>query len=312
MDLLTRREEHLVDTEHSAPLISIGLPVYNGADFLAGAIDSMLSQDIDDLELIISDNGSTDATKEICEDYQMQDSRVRYYRAGMNRGAAWNYNRTFDLARGTYFKWAAHDDLCAQSFLSRCITRLESNPDASLCYASTIRIDEAGCEVSRDGAVHVARERRPSSRVKSLLANPTPCFEVFGVTRRAQLALTGLIGNYTSSDRVLLLQLALLGRFVAIDDYLFYNRQHTQRSVRRYADPRQRNAWFDPSRKPRSTAPTWRLLREYATAISGAQQSVSERSLSLAPLAQWMGTNRARLLREGGRYVVTTVAVPRR
>ena len=89
------------------------MPVYNGAKFIRQTLDSILAQTFTDFELIISDNGSTDGTDTICSEYAQSDNRIRYYPNSVNRGAAWNYNRVFELARGIYFKWAAHDDLLA-------------------------------------------------------------------------------------------------------------------------------------------------------------------------------------------------------
>ena len=99
------------------PRVSIGLPVYNGENFLEFALDSILGQTFQDFELIISDNASTDATESICRRYAAKDSRIRYYRNPNNQGAAQNYNRVFALARGEYFKWAAHDDVCKPNYL---------------------------------------------------------------------------------------------------------------------------------------------------------------------------------------------------
>src|SRR5688572_10868700 len=98
------------------PRVSIGLPVYNGENYLAEAIDSILAQTFEDFELIISDNASTDRTQEICEAYAAKDGRIRYYRSEVNKGSAWNFNRVFELARGEYFKWAAHDDYIAPEY----------------------------------------------------------------------------------------------------------------------------------------------------------------------------------------------------
>ena len=92
------------------PRVSIGLPVYNGDNYLAETLDSILAQTFTDFELIISDNGSTDRTEAICRRYAAQDHRVRYVRNPSNLGAARNYKRAFELARGEYFKWNGHDD----------------------------------------------------------------------------------------------------------------------------------------------------------------------------------------------------------
>ena len=72
----------------SKPTLSIGLPVYNGENFLGAAIESLLGQDFEDFELIISDNASQDGTAEMCERYAAGDKRVRYYRCENNNGGA--------------------------------------------------------------------------------------------------------------------------------------------------------------------------------------------------------------------------------
>ena len=85
------------------PKVSVGLPVFNGKRFVAEAIESILAQTFDDLELVISDNASTDGTEEICRAYAEKDERVRYVLNSENLGAAYNYNQTFHLSSGTYF-----------------------------------------------------------------------------------------------------------------------------------------------------------------------------------------------------------------
>src|ERR1051326_2036095 len=107
------------------PRVSIGLPVYNGQQFLEEAINSLLAQTYSDFELIISDNASTDATEQICRAHAAADPRIRYYRNDKNRGPVWNLNRVFELARGELFKWAAHDDVCAPTLVERCVEVLE-------------------------------------------------------------------------------------------------------------------------------------------------------------------------------------------
>ncbi|NES80204.1 MAG: glycosyltransferase family 2 protein [Moorea sp. SIO2B7] len=123
---------------NTTPRVSIGLPVYNGEKFLKQAIDSILAQTFKDFELIISDNASTDKTEQICREYAAKDKRISYYRNNENRGAAWNFKYTFDLARAKYFKWAAHDDVCATNFLASCVEVLDNDPSVVLSYPKTI------------------------------------------------------------------------------------------------------------------------------------------------------------------------------
>src|SRR5262245_62697893 len=98
-------------------LVSIGLPVFNGAQFLTEAIESILGQSYRNIELVLSDNASTDATPEICARSVTRDRRVRYSRLPENIGGLPNFNRVFSLATGKYFMWASHDDLLMPSYV---------------------------------------------------------------------------------------------------------------------------------------------------------------------------------------------------
>jgi glycosyltransferase involved in cell wall biosynthesis len=117
------------------PRVSIGLPVYNGENYLAETLDSILAQTFTDFEVIISDNASTDRTETICRQYAAQDRRIRYLRNTSNLGAAKNYNRVFELSQGEYFKWNGHDDPLAPVFLERCVAVLDRHPGVVLCFA---------------------------------------------------------------------------------------------------------------------------------------------------------------------------------
>src|SRR5580692_5215252 len=99
---------------NAVPRLSIGLPVYNGEDYLAESLDALLGQTYTDFELIISDNASTDATADICRMYQEKDGRIRYIRQPNNSGSAPNHNFVSDVSHGDLFKWAGADDLYAK------------------------------------------------------------------------------------------------------------------------------------------------------------------------------------------------------
>ena len=103
------------------PLVSIGLPVFNGEDFLENALDSILNQTYKNIEVIVCDNASTDRTSSIISAYHKNDDRIKYHRQEINIGAAGNYNRTFELSIGKYFKWAAHDDVMHENYIEQCV-----------------------------------------------------------------------------------------------------------------------------------------------------------------------------------------------
>jgi len=202
-----------------APLLSIGLPVYNGSRHLREAIESLLAQDVSDLELVISDNASTDETPAICAEYASKDSRVRYTRNEKNIGAAANFNRAFELCSGTYFMWGSDDDVWDPRFARACLTELEHHPAAVLCTSQVVLIDDDGAarpETYRTGSTgSMAVEQR----VHDLLSRPL-WYDMYSVFRSAALRTTGLYSPSFGGDVHLLLELTLLGDFLAVPDAL--------------------------------------------------------------------------------------------
>jgi glycosyltransferase involved in cell wall biosynthesis len=273
------------------PRVSVGLPVYNGQAFLAEAIESILAQDFTDLELVIGDNASTDATPEICRRYLRADGRVSYLRSEVNRGAAWNFSRLADVAGGEYFKWVASDDLCAPTFLSRCVEVLDQQADVVLCSTGTVMIDERGRPIGPLEITNHAAADQPQERFRDLLLRPHKAFYAFGLTRRAALAQTPRLAAYTASDLVMLAELALRGRFYEVPEPLFFNRDHGGRSIRANPTYKARQAWFDPNRAGRITLPRWRLGIEYARAINRVPLSSVQRRQAYEALARWSWAN---------------------
>jgi glycosyltransferase involved in cell wall biosynthesis len=123
------------------PIVSIGMPVYNGAAFIRQALDSLLSQTFIYFELIISDNASTDATETICLEYAKTDARIRYIRQPINIGIIENFRFVLNAASSEYFMWAAADDRRDPFFLKHAITVLESDPNVGLVFCDMITIN---------------------------------------------------------------------------------------------------------------------------------------------------------------------------
>lgn len=282
----------------TAPAVSIGLPVYDGERYLEAALDSVLSQTLTDLEVVVSDNASNDATREICEARARRDPRIRYVRQPSNRGAAWNYNETFRLARGRYFKWAPHDDLVAPTFLERCHAALEAlPPSVVLAYPRMRLIDEAGESLGDYDAPIEWDPATPASRLRSLLCAPPDathlhrCEPVMGLIRRDALARTRLIGGYNSADKVTIVELALLGDFHRIDDRLAFRREHAGSSQVANRSPDDMARWFDPTRRGRFVAPRSRLAVEYARAVLRADLPPGEKRRCLSVVGAYLRRN---------------------
>lgn len=123
------------------PMVSIGMPVYNGERFIREALDSLLAQTFTDFELIISDNASTDATESICRSYAEQDSRIRYIRQRENLGALPNFQFVLNEACGKYFMWAAYDDKWDRDWIESLKNVLEAT-GVGAAFGRLMHIDE--------------------------------------------------------------------------------------------------------------------------------------------------------------------------
>ena len=186
------------------PYVSIGLPVYNGGAYLEDALKSLVAQSFDEFEIVISDNASNDDTGAISQDFAADDRRIRYTRNTENLGAADNFNQTFQLANGRYFKWAAHDDVYAPDFLLRCVQVLDSNPIVAICYSRQVDIDEEGERICYNAYRVRADLHRPYQRFADVMDFLRGAPAIWGLMRKHTLQRTSLIGKYYASDLVLL------------------------------------------------------------------------------------------------------------
>ena len=248
------------------PKVSVGIPVYNGERFLAHTIDSILGQTFPNFELIISDNGSTDRTKEISEAYALRDARIRFVRSEVNRGAAWNYQRLFELGRGEYFRWAPSDDLFAPDSLAECVATLDANPDAALCYPKTDIIDSKG-EVTRPYDDNLdLRSPDPVERFRQGLAQIGLVNVIYGLMRSDALRKTRLMGAYVGADEVLVLELALYGKFLEIPRSRFYRRMH-EKAFSQMKSSQEKQSFFDPATAGRFYLYLWQHYQQYCLGI---------------------------------------------
>jgi len=288
------------------PRVSIGLPVYNGASYLEASLQSLLAQSFTDFEIVISDNASTDETAAVCNAYAAADPRIRYIRQPQNGGAAWNFNRVFELSRGEYFKWAAADDVCDGTLVERCVNVLDAEPDIVLCHARTQKIDAAGAPIAgvadpTDGGFPAGwfagaagkRRHRPDGSCRSaprrfadVLLSSGWGVRCSGLFRSHELAKTPLIQPYYGYEKVMMADLALRGRFHDLPEVLFYQRVHAAASSQlQTAHERQR---FQSAAKPSKSSPRLRLLGGYLRAIAGGPVSISEKALCYAWLARYL------------------------
>ncbi|CAN5778680.1 glycosyltransferase family 2 protein [soil metagenome] len=264
----------------SEPLVSLGLPVYNGERYLRQAIESALGQTHGNIELIICDNASTDGTGDIARDYAARDGRVRYFRNPSNVGPIPNFNRAFRLARGDYFKWLAYDDLCLPEMVARCVEVLEADVTVSLCTARFVEIGPDGEMLGPQPYSIELSSRRPYRRLEALMSTPAGHAILYGVIRSDLLSKTRLMAAYHGSDRALLAELCLLGRVVELPDVLWQSRDHPARSTSVRNDIR-----WDPAQHGAGLRHA-RMLGHMTRIIATAHLPESERVRCMAVLSR--------------------------
>jgi len=266
------------------PRVSVGVPVYNGEAYLAEALDSVLEQSFCDFEVIISDNGSTDRTEEICRAYAARDPRITYLRHEKNRGVSWNYDTAFEHGRGEYFQWLAYDDKLAPDFLAKCVDALDRNPEAVLCQSLIDVIDENGKTIGLYDSGVIGT--RPSEVFSKAVLKAHWCTELLGLIKSSALRNRSPYGQYHGSDEVLLAELALQGAFLRIPEPLFKNREHKGRYSASMASASSYAAWYGTDTK-HARFPKWRMYRQYFTIVRKHQNSVKEKMKCYGTLFLW-------------------------
>lgn len=286
------------------PEISIGLPVYNGETYLAGAVESALRQSFADFEVVILDNASTDGTGAIAESFAGRDPRVRYVRRPENVGAAANHNGCVGHARGRYFMWMSHDDLLDPAYLEKTRAVLDRRPDVVLCHSRTRLIDQTGealtyrpeedVYVDREGHRRVgggrpgrAQQDEPYERFHDVLIRFIRCFDIYGLMRLDVLKRTQLHRPIYGQDKNLLAELALYGRFHEVPEELFLKREHPGQSLA-LARAEDRARWLDPTARA-SLFPHLGLQRLNAGAVLRAPLPLGQKVRCLRLVARNLG-----------------------
>jgi glycosyltransferase involved in cell wall biosynthesis len=230
-------------------LVTIGMPVWNGADVMGRALDSLLAQSWADLEIVISDNASTDGTRDLAAEYVRRDPRVRYIRQAHNIGAQANFEFLLGVARGEYFMWAAVDDVWDRQFVEELRQELERHRDANVAMSAVERLwtDGTLCDVvGWQGDGDPTKLSHLSLGVKVAGGKPYHLF-IYGLYR-TRFLIDAFIGlpSVIAIDRLFVCQNALATKFRYVDKVL-HRRQVTKVSLtQRYQNDDLGRAWTKP------------------------------------------------------------------
>ena len=216
---------------NAPPLVSFGLPVRNGASTIGQAIESVLAQTLEDWELVISDNLSSDGTSEICASFAARDERIRHIPSGRDLSIHENFRAAFHHSRGTYFRWHGDDDWLEPLYAERAVAALAASAGSVLC--TTVQ------QYYRDGQPLPVNDPIPvlggvdssdaGARVRALLrlfrnGGHLGIDPVYSLVRRDVAAQTGLQHSIRDGDFVYSCEMALLGTFVHVPEVLAHRR----------------------------------------------------------------------------------------
>jgi glycosyltransferase involved in cell wall biosynthesis len=207
------------------PLVTIGVPAFNGARHVRRSIESLVGQDYPNLKIVISDDGSTDETASICDEMAMTDPRIEVHRRS-HLGERRNFNAVLAAARGPYFMWAADHDVWDSRYVSACVAALQAHPKAVLACSHTMLIDEDGAELGVMDDDLGIDQPQPLDRYRALIWRLRWCNAIYGVMRHEAAAATGGYGSTPSPDHLVLAKMALRGSFVQLPETLFFRRQN--------------------------------------------------------------------------------------
>lgn len=201
---------------HPEPLVTVGVPTYNRADRLERALRSVLEQTHRRLEVIVSDNASTDATRELCERLAAQDDRLTYTRRPENVGPTANFNGLLAAGAGDLFMFLGDDDWLDPEYVERCARVLAGHPDHALACGAARWYD--GDELVDEGVPVTLLHESPARRVRRYLVTVEDNGTFYGLMPRRVAERLPPLTNVPGDDWVFVAAIAALGKVRTLPD----------------------------------------------------------------------------------------------
>lgn len=248
---------HALPTARESTFVSIGLPVYNGAQYLREAIESLLAQTHQNFELLIADNASSDETPAICREFAERDSRISYTRHSENRGATYNFQFVLNEARGDYFMWAAHDDWWEPEFVAANLHELLADPSVIASISQVEFIGEHSWLWSKCWAPFGTTPLMGSTAANVLrfLWNPGTVSRVYSLFRTDVLRRSFDSAFYWGSDSPFAVRTLRFGKYAEVPRPLMHRRRGVSSNIRQFV------LKYNPSRLSR-ILPFWDATRD--------------------------------------------------
>ena len=265
----------------AAPKVVIGIPLYNGAEHLAEAIESLLCQTYAEFDLVLADDCSEDETSDIVAAYA-DDKRIHYHRNDRRLGLVGNWRRAFELANELrpgldYFAWGSDHDAWHPRWLEALLPELEEHPEAVLAYPRIAAMLESGATRRRPvPSFATAGVGDPVERAELTHRHGAFGSRVYGLFRAETVARCGIFRYVFLPDRLLLVEAAAHGQFREVPEFLWLRRLTGNPSVER-----QREAFFPGRRVPLTFRAPWprahRAILFWSLAVRGRARPAAGR-----------------------------------
>lgn len=205
-----------------APLVSVGIPTFNTVSTLSGLLTNVRTQTYANLEILISDNGSTDGTPQKCRELSALDARIKTFLHPTNNGSAWNFDYLLRKSSGSFFVWAAPGDVWHETYIERCVEVLLKDRLVSLVHSEQQRIDRSGQLVGLPFQNIRNLSDSPSERWRHAISHLELHMAVYGVMRRADAVAIRPVQPSSGSDLVFLAEMSLRGKIEQVPEVLFW------------------------------------------------------------------------------------------
>lgn len=255
------------------PKVSVLMPVYNAAPFLAEAIDSILAQTFADFEFVIINDGSTDGSEEIIAAYR--DSRIRYLNNENNLGLVATLNRGIDCSQGQYIARMDGDDICLPKRFAKQVEHLDRNPEVGVCgtaytyFGDSNRLESPPIDC-RKAFTYLSQN--------SSIGHPTAMIRKSVLDEHA-IRYENEFGY--AADYALWVRMGLVSRIESLPDSLLRYRWHSSNMSK--TDPHRISAWV-------------RVRILWHQQLAGRELNESEKRYFMKELASWSTFQSSRVL----------------
>ena len=255
--------------EH-APLVSIGMPIFNEEEHLDEALNSILNQTYKNISINIVDNCSKDGTGQICKKYASIDSRINYVKNKKNIGSGLNFLKVVELSmkeNAKYFFFARGDAFYSEKFIEKSVLSLEKSNDVILAYAIPKWVNSKSKVLDRNDITYY-NSKNSDILIRSALAILNKPFQLYGIIRSKYVKIFFKdYKPYIGDDNVLMFFLSLNGSFDLIKDENWYRRYNYKNENYRDRMNRYKNILLEKKYSIRSMLPNIYLFYKYINII---------------------------------------------